>query len=419
MAKTITVPLPKNTGPIGMEWSESNLRNGNLTPAVIVGDLMVTAAVDAHTVYAFNTASGAPRWTWRATGRVTSSPTIARGLVLFGSNDGYVTALRASDGALVWRRFVAPNRRQIVVDGQVESLWPAFGSVTVLGDQAFVVAGRHNQCDGGVRIIRLDLKTGAAQAEAILTHMDTNEEAPRPGKSDWEGRSADVLTLHMSGDTLMMSNIFIDPATMAWARIPSRSAFAPKGQEAKFTKARPNRWVAVGPNWSYDDPKVLAVIGAPAAGMFDRRGSSTGTKGQNGYRFMATSPYQNGYTANLLAIDGKTMFAADRAKLFEIKMGDDGMPVSTGKGKFVSAGDEFTSTGQGIASLLTTPKQVVFARVDTNGGAKTDVLIFDRATKAKVGELSFPARIVMNGLSTAGGRLYVTFDNGEIAIIGG
>ena len=113
------------------------------------------------------------------------------------------------------------------------------------------------------------------------------------------------------------------------------------------------------------------------------------------------------------------MYAANSAKLFEVKMGDDWMPTGSGKGRYVRAGEEIANTGPGVLALITTPKHVVIGRVDERGAAKSTVMIFDRATKAKLSETSFPARIVANGLATAGGRLYVTLENGEIAIIGG
>lgn len=412
---TVSIPLAKNAGSIGLEWSESNLRSGNLTPAVIVDNVMVTASVDAQTVNAFDAVTGQPRWTWQATGRVTSSPTIARGLVLFGSNDGYVTALRATDGAMVWRRFVAPNRRQIVVDGQLESLWPAFGSVTVLGDAAFVVAGRHNQCDGGVRISRLDLKTGALQAETIVHDSDTSEipKGTDTARGDGDGRGADVLSLSVTGDFLAMNLILIDPATLAWTQVPHGGVVG----EVKAGK-RPNRIFESGPAWLNDDPNLKAVICSPAAGMFDKRGSTTGIKGQAGYRFMATSPYQNGFVGTLLSLDGKTLIAADRAKLFDVKLGDDWMAIGEKRTRYVDAGEVIANTGSGVLALLTTPKEIVLGQVDGGGAPKSSVTIYDRATKAKVSETKFPVRIVANGLATAGGRLYVTLENGEVAVIG-
>ena len=43
-----------------------------------------------------------------AGGRIDTPPTIADGLCLFGSHDGWVYCLRAADGRLAWRFRAAP-----------------------------------------------------------------------------------------------------------------------------------------------------------------------------------------------------------------------------------------------------------------------------------------------------------------------
>ena len=59
--------------------------------------------MDAHTVHVFDAENGEPLWQHAAGGRIDSPPTVWRGRVLFGSTDGFVTCLRATDGALLWR----------------------------------------------------------------------------------------------------------------------------------------------------------------------------------------------------------------------------------------------------------------------------------------------------------------------------
>jgi len=145
---------------------------GKLTQPVVSGDLLVTASVDTHTVYALDAASGKERWRHVAGGRIDSSPTLAGGRVVFGSADGYVTCLRASDGALAWRFRAAPVDRRIVVFGQVESAWPVNGSVLVDDGIAYFTAGRSFFLDGGVRFFRLDVKTGEVLTEKIFDNID-------------------------------------------------------------------------------------------------------------------------------------------------------------------------------------------------------------------------------------------------------
>ena len=82
------------------------------------------AEVDRHAIHAIDAGSGERLWSYTAGGRIDSPPTYDRGRLLFGSANGYVYCLRASDGALAWRFRAAPHDRRIVAYGQLESAWP-------------------------------------------------------------------------------------------------------------------------------------------------------------------------------------------------------------------------------------------------------------------------------------------------------
>ncbi len=142
---------------------------GRLTAPVVAGGLLLVARIDAHTLYALDARSGRPLWSYTAGGRIDSPPTFWRGLVLFGSADGWVYCLRGRDGQLVWRFRAAPLDRQLVAYEQLESVWPVHGSVLV--DQegtVWCVAGRSAFLDGGLRLLRLDARTGQKRQEEVL-----------------------------------------------------------------------------------------------------------------------------------------------------------------------------------------------------------------------------------------------------------
>ena len=94
---------------------------------------------------------GSRRWSFTAGGRVDSPPTIHDGRVLFGSADGWVYCLRASDGQLVWRFRAAPEQRRIMASGQSESAWPVHGSVLVPNGSCIASRGASMFLDGGLR----------------------------------------------------------------------------------------------------------------------------------------------------------------------------------------------------------------------------------------------------------------------------
>jgi hypothetical protein len=160
------------------------------------GNLFV-ASVDDHTVHALDARDGRPLWNYTAGGRVDSPPTIARGMAVFGSADGSVYCLRASDGALAWRRLVAPEDRRIVAFGQLESVWPVPGSVLVEDGVVWAPAGRSSYLDGGIRLVRLDLKTGERLSETTIDSRDPATGGQRKGvveMFDLPGALPDVLS---------------------------------------------------------------------------------------------------------------------------------------------------------------------------------------------------------------------------------
>jgi len=163
---------PAWTAPVGGRLSGLTVANGKV----------FVAEVDRHTVHALVADTGKPAWSYTAGGRVDSPPTVHEGLALFGAADGWVTCLRATDGAVVWRFRAAPTDRRTLAYEQVESLWPVHGSVLVRDGAAHFVAGRSAFVDGGLRLYRVDARTGRMLSEAVLDDRD-----PETGK-DLQGR---------------------------------------------------------------------------------------------------------------------------------------------------------------------------------------------------------------------------------------
>lgn len=151
--------------------------SGRLSPPVVAGGRAYVVAIDAHTVHVFDAESGEPLWEHAAGGRVDSPPTVWRGRVLFGSTDGYVTCLRATDGALLWRYFAPPADRRLTAFDQIESVWPVHGTILVENDIAHFIVGRSAFLDGGMRYVRIDARTGS---QIAVTTIDDND--PSGGK---------------------------------------------------------------------------------------------------------------------------------------------------------------------------------------------------------------------------------------------
>lgn len=150
---------------------------GPLTAVVVADGRLLVAQREAHTVHALDAADGSPLWCYTAGGRVDSPPTVCGGRVYFGSADGWMYCLRAEDGALAWRFRVAPESRQIVAYGQLESVWPVHGNVLVCKGPsgrrvAYASAGRTSYVDGGVYLCGVDAATGELVVRRRISHRD-------------------------------------------------------------------------------------------------------------------------------------------------------------------------------------------------------------------------------------------------------
>ncbi len=161
---------------------------GKLSSVVVADGMLFVASVDTHTVHALDADSGQKVWSYTVGGRVDSPPTIHAGLALFGSADGWVYALRATDGQLAWRFRAAPIDRRTMAFEQLESLWPVHGSVLVQDGAVYCAAGRSMFLDGGVRMLKLDARTGKKLFEKALDER-------KPGSD--ENLQADTMWLNM------------------------------------------------------------------------------------------------------------------------------------------------------------------------------------------------------------------------------
>jgi len=135
-------------------------------PVVADGRVFV-ADIDAHAVCALAADDGRELWRYTTGARVDSAPAFHEGMVLFGSRDGWVYCLRASDGGLVWRFKDLPGRL-ICAYGQLESAWPVSGSVLVQNGMVYFGAGRNSFLDGGIFLYALEPATGKVLHRARL-----------------------------------------------------------------------------------------------------------------------------------------------------------------------------------------------------------------------------------------------------------
>jgi len=183
---------------------------GRLSSVTAADGRVFVGSVETHRVYALDAVSGEELWRYTAGGRIDSPPTIYKGLVVFGSADGWVYCVAACDGRLVWRFLAAPCDRRLVAFGQLESVWPVPGSVLVKDGELIVSAGRSSYLDGGIYVYRLAVGTGRVLSKTVIYSPEDGKQPANAGK-EMRGALCDILSC--DGRDVYMRQVKLDLET--------------------------------------------------------------------------------------------------------------------------------------------------------------------------------------------------------------
>ena len=253
-----------------------------ISPPVVAGGKVFISSIDEHLVKALDATSGKTVWTFTAGGRVDTPPTIYKGLVLFGSMDGWVYCLREVDGQLAWRRRVARCERLVGAYGQIESAWPVHGSILVKEGTAYLTAGRSSYLDGGIFLYALDPVNGEVIEKRTLYSPDPDTDEmllPTFNRKVIPGALSDILVSDGSSVFMRQEKIFGDDSG-AKGHIFSTAGFR---DDAWFNRTE---WVIGAVSKSqlvvFNDQMACGI----AAYRKDKQSHSFQT-GDNGYQLFA------------------------------------------------------------------------------------------------------------------------------------
>jgi outer membrane protein assembly factor BamB len=172
-------------------------------------------------------------WSFTAGGRVDLPPTINDGLCLFGAHDGWIYCLAANDGSLVWRRRAAPHESRMAAYSQIESAWPAAGSVLVENGVGYIAAGRHPMCEGGIQVVAFKPRTGELVWEKNindLTTVITNWYGPTIAPKYKVGLDFEPMDILVKdGDQVAMSRWRFNPANGDWKLALGSTNYSARG----------------------------------------------------------------------------------------------------------------------------------------------------------------------------------------------
>jgi outer membrane protein assembly factor BamB len=126
---------------------------------VILGQLVLVASSLHDSVTAYDTRTGAEKWTFLADGPVRFAPVGWEGKLYVVSDDGYLYCLDAAKGTLLWKFRGGPSDRKVLGNGRLVSSWPARGAPVIVDGTVYFAASIWPFM--GVFIHALDARTGS------------------------------------------------------------------------------------------------------------------------------------------------------------------------------------------------------------------------------------------------------------------
>ncbi|MCB7129297.1 MAG: PQQ-binding-like beta-propeller repeat protein, partial [Candidatus Brocadiales bacterium] len=144
-------------------WSEpaeelERMHSDNAYHVTTAGGRVYFGSSVDNKVYALSAKTGKVQWTFFTEGPVRYAPTVWKGRIYIGSDDGHVYCLGAKDGRLIWKYRAGPSDEKVLGNGRMISLWPVRTSVLV--DEGVVYFGAGVFPYEGLYICALDADDG-------------------------------------------------------------------------------------------------------------------------------------------------------------------------------------------------------------------------------------------------------------------
>ena len=387
---------------------------GRLSSLVVAQGRVFVASIDAHTVLALAADDGKVVWSRTVGGRVDSPPTVYQGQVLFGSADGWVYCLRASDGRLQWRFRAASEDRRVVARDQLESLWPVHGSVLVANDAVYFAAGRSSYLDGGIYLYRLNPASGEKLSVTRIDSRDPKTGQQPKGAIQWvrgfemAGALPDVLSCQ-NGTIFMRHKPFDRNGAEQSSTVPH--LFSPAGflDDSWWHRTY----------WLYGTKMSSGFRDWALAGSQLPGGEILVTDGSVIYGYGRSNYAKHGSHARL-GLTGYRLFAAD-PQLENARKPPPDLDASASSVKFRWAAE----VPQLVRAMLLADQTLWIAGPPDSRdlaeaaagleGKRGGLLWAVSASDGKrLSEYRLDSPPVFDGMAAAGGRLYLSLDDGRV-----
>jgi len=148
------LPEPRPAWPASQPWLRFDL---SYSP-VAAGTMLFVPSMVSDSLTAYDTETGEEQWRFYTDGPVRFAPIAHRGMVYFGSDDGYLYCVDAANGKLLWRFRGGPSDRRLLGNERLISTWPIRGGPVLLDGTIYFTAGIWPFM--GVFVHAIDAETG-------------------------------------------------------------------------------------------------------------------------------------------------------------------------------------------------------------------------------------------------------------------
>ena len=127
--------------PVQPAFRKSRLQFDQGYEPIAIGNSLLVALPHIDAVVSYAAQSGDEQWRFVADGPVRFAPVAWQGRVYFGSDDGHVYCLDASDGTIQWKFRAVPSNRKLLGNGRLISVWPVRGGPVIADGTLYIAAG--------------------------------------------------------------------------------------------------------------------------------------------------------------------------------------------------------------------------------------------------------------------------------------
>jgi outer membrane protein assembly factor BamB len=133
----------------------------------VVDDNVYFGSSVTNSVHCLDVLTGEQKWFYRTDGPVRFPPTCYNGKLYFGSDDGYLYCINASDGSFVFKYSPSSDQRIIMNNANLITMWPIRTGTAVLDGKVYFAASLVPW--QGTYLCALDAETGSDSGTGLYS----------------------------------------------------------------------------------------------------------------------------------------------------------------------------------------------------------------------------------------------------------